>query len=358
MSFVNILSIASYMPGESISNDRLASLIGELDEELMAQVDVQDRYWTINAETGEPSESNSDISAKSARLALEKAGVSAEDVDLIVMSTCSPDYPLPATVTQVQDNLGLRRAATIEVRSGCCGAVQALDIAKLYLSTGQYRTALVIGTEVISPLLYQMYGHKDKDDLRLRDKLCIYSFGDGSAAMVLQASEQAKGHLIGKSAFACAGGGKKPGMIVPIGGTAIPITHEALDKGLFSLKVDFTGSAKYTADILHEGFHETLSNAGVTAKDIQGCIIPEGNTGYLRDDLQRSGKLSEEWLEIENRVYDNLKYVGNTGSPAVLLAFEHAVRTGKVNQGDNVMFLAIETSKWLFAGTVFQWKGV
>lgn len=122
--------------------------------------------------------------------------------------------------------------------------------------------------------------------------------------------------------------------------------------------MDFTGSAKYTADILHEGFHETLSKAGVSAKDIQGCIIPEGNTGYLRDDLQRSGKLSEEWLEIENRVYDNLKYVGNTGSPAVLLAFEHAVRTGKVNQGDNVMFLAIETSKWLFAGTVFQWKGV
>ncbi|MCR8657736.1 3-oxoacyl-ACP synthase III family protein [Paenibacillus endoradicis] len=358
MNVVNILSIATYLPGEPISNQVLEQKIGTLDEELMDQVGVNERYWTTDPDTGKIRESNSEMSAKSAKAAIEKAGLNAEDIDLIVMSTCSPDYPLPATVTQVQDLLGLRRVATLEVRSGCCGAIQALDIAKLYLSSGQYRTALVIGTEVISPVLYQMYGNKEQDLIRLRDKLCIYSFGDGSAAMVLQASETTKGHFIGSSTLACVGGGKKPGMMVPLGGTAIPLTHEALDKGLFSLKVDFSGSAKYTAEILNEGFTDTLQKSGLTAQEIQSCIIPEGNTDYLRDDLERSGCLTEEWLEIEKRVYDNLNYVGNTGSPAVMLAFEHAVREGKVKQGDNVMFLAIETSKWLFAGTVFQWKGV
>ncbi len=123
------------------------------------------------------------------------------------------------------------------------------------------------------------------------------------------------------------------------------------------MKVDFSSSSRYTAEILHEGLHDTLRHAGVSANEIDCCIIPEGNTGYLRDDLEQSGYLSEAWEVLEERVADNLQYVGNTGSPAVLLAWEHAVNEGRIKEGDLVMLLAIESSKWLFAGTVLRWKG-
>lgn len=357
MKYVNVLSIASYLPGEAITNERLAAKIGAIDDELLAQVGVKQRYWATDLDQGSLLETNSSMSVKAAQRALAKAQLKAEDIDLIVMSTCSPDHPLPATVTQVQDLLGLRRAATIEIRSGCCGAVQAMDIAKLYLRSGLYRRALIIGTEMISPVLFQMYHGKEPDQLRLRDKLSIYSFGDASASIVMEASSEANGHLVGESVIACVGGGKKPGMMVPLGGTAIPMTKESLDKGLFAMKVDFSSSSRYTAEILHEGLHDTLRHAGVSANEIDCCIIPEGNTGYLRDDLEQSGYLSEAWEVLEERVADNLQYVGNTGSPAVLLAWEHAVNEGRIKEGDLVMLLAIESSKWLFAGTVLRWKG-
>ncbi|GAA4725784.1 3-oxoacyl-ACP synthase III family protein [Brevibacillus fulvus] len=357
MRYVNVLSCASYLPGEPITNEDLAELIGPLASDLLDDASMDRRHWLIDRWTGEIKETNSEMSAKAARRALEKADLAPEDVDLLVLSTCSPDYLLPASVTLVQELLGLRRAATVQVCSGCAGAIQAMDIANMYLSSGQYKTAVVIGTEVISPVLYNVYRERDKEAIRLRDAFSVYSFGDGSAALVLQADEHPNGAIIGRSSIACVGGDKKVGMHVPLGGTAIPLTHQALDERLFTLKVDFKGSVQHTPYVLKEGLLDTLQAAGVKAKDIDLCIIPEGNAGYLRNDLEKTGCLTEEWLDLEHCVYDNLRYVANTGSPAVFLAFEQAIREGKVKAGDRVMFLAIETSKWLFGGLVFEWHG-
>lgn len=357
MKYVNVLSCASYLPGDPITNQEIEELVGPLASDLLDDVSMDRRHWLIDRRTGEIKETNSEMSAKAAKRALEKANLSAEDVDLLVMSTCSPDFLLPASVTLVQERLGLRRAATIQVCSGCAGAIQAMDIANLYLSSGRYKTAVVIGTEVISPVLHNVYKERSIESIRLRDALSVYSFGDGSAALVLQASDQPNGAIIGQTALACVGGDKAVGMSVPLGGTAIPITQKAIDERLFTLKVDFKGSAKHTPYVLKEGLADTLQAAGVQAKDIDLCIIPEGNAGYLRNDLEKTGCLTQDWLDVEEHVYDNLRYVSNTGSPAVFLAFEQAVREGKVKSGDKVMFLAIETSKWLFGGLVFEWRG-
>ncbi|HLN61059.1 MAG TPA: ketoacyl-ACP synthase III [Symbiobacteriaceae bacterium] len=352
---VRIVSTGSYLPGAALTNEDLENLVGPLSPDLLAQVQVQTRHWLVDPETGEHRESNSDMAVKAARQALNLAGLSPEDVELLVLSTSSPDYPLPPMVTLVQDKLGLRRCATLEVRSGCSGSVAALDVARRYLEQGAYRTAVVIGSEAISPVLVPVFLGKDPDSIRVRDRLGIYSFGDGAGAVVLQAEpEGGVGAVLG-SAMACVGGGRKPGMIIPIGGTNAPLTKQVMDDRLMELRVDFAASGTFTPHVLTEALTDVLQRSGVTADSIDLCIIPEGNTGYLREELERAGLLTPEWLALDGKVFENLALVGNTGSAALPLALDHAWKTGAAKSGDRLLLLAIESSKWIYAGMVLTW---
>lgn len=352
MKSVQILSTGSYLPGPPISNAALQRFAGDLPPEVLAQVQVEHRHWLVDAGTGEHRETNSDMAVKAVRQALELAGMGPEEVDLLVLSTSSPDYPLPPTVTLVQEQLGLARCATLEIRSGCAGSVQGLDAARLYLERGIYRTAVVVGSEAISPILAPMVAGKEPDRLRMRDRLALYSFGDGAGAMVLRAREEGAGIL--GSAMACVGGGKRPGMIIPGGGTARPL-REALAEGQVQLRVDFSASARWTPHVLDEALRGVLQATGVEAASIDLCLIPEGNTAYLRAELEQAGLLTPEWLALQGKICENLALVGNTGSAAVPLALDHAWKTGRVKSGDRVMLLAMESSKWIYAGMVLTW---
>lgn len=354
MPNVRIVSTGSYLPGAALSNFYMENLVGPLSPDLLAQVQVQTRHWLVDPQTGEHRETNSDMAVKAARQALDLAGLAPEDVELLVLSTSSPDYPLPPMVTLVQDKLGLRRCATLEIRSGCSGSAAALDVARRYLEQGAYRTAIVIGSEAISPVLVPTFQGKDPDSIRVRDRLGIYSFGDGAGAIVLQAEPERAGGVLG-AAMACVGGGKKPGMIIPGGGTNAPLTKQVLSERLMELRVDFAASGSFTPHVLTEALTDVLQRSGVTADSIDLCIIPEGNTGYLREELAQAGLLTPEWLALDGKVFENLSLVGNTGSAALPLALDHAWKTGTVKPGDRVMLLAIESSKWIYAGMVLTW---
>lgn len=350
-----IVSTGSYLPGEPLTNETLESLLGPLSPELLEQVQVERRHWLVNPITGEYHETNSDMAAKAAKQALELANIDPNDVDLLVLSTASPDYPLPPMVTLVQEKLGLRRCATLEIRSGCCGTVEALDVARLYLERGIYQTAIVIGSEAISPLLAPQFLGKDPSSLRARDRLNIYSFGDGAAAMVLTATQDEPGFV--GSAMACVGGNKKPGMIIPGGGTnALLTTLDQKKACLMELKVDFTNSGKFTPHVLNEALVDVLKRSSTTAESIDFCFLPEGNAGYLRSEIEHSHLQTSEWVVLGDKIFENLCLVSNTGSAAVPLALDYAWKTGKLKSGDRIMLLAIETSKWLYAGIVLDWS--
>lgn len=351
---VKIVSTGSYLPGEPLTNADMERLAGGLSPDLLDQVQVQTRHWLVDPETGEHRETNSDMAVKAARQALELAGLVPGDIELLVLSTSSPDFPLPPMVALVQDKLGLRRCATVEVRSGCSGSVAALDIARRYLEQGAHKRALVIGSEAISPVLVPVFRGKDPEEIRVRDRLGIYSFGDGAGAIVLEAAEGGEGAVLG-SAMACVGGGKKPGMVIPGGGTNAPLTKQVMDDRLMELRVDFAASGKFTPYVLTEALTDVLERSGVSADSINLCIIPEGNTGYLRDELAQAGLLTPEWVALDGKVFENLALVGNTGSAALPLALDHAWKTGTVTPGQRVMLLAIESSKWIYAGMVLTW---
>lgn len=354
MTQVRMVSTGSYLPGDPITNGQLESLAGPLPDDVLEGIQVKTRHWSVNPETGEHLETNSEMAHKAAVEALDLAGLEPGDVDLLVVSTASPEYHLPPTSTFVQEKLGLERCAAVDIRSGCAGAVEALDLARLYLEHGDFETAVVIGSEAISPLSVPVFLGKDAGKVRMRDRLGIYNFGDGAGAMVLRADEGDGDGIIG-SAVRCVGGEKKPGMQVLGGGTHRPI-HEQLEaKRLIELKVDVVESGRFTPYVLTEGLRETLAHTGVEAAAVDMCVIPEGNAAYMTDELREAGLLTPEWTELEPKIFENLGMVGATGSAAVPLAVDYGWKTGQIKQGDMVMLLAIETSKWKYGGMVLPW---
>jgi 3-oxoacyl-[acyl-carrier-protein] synthase-3 len=351
---VQMLATGAHLPGDPINNDQLEELLGGVPEDVLEGLQVKTRHWMVDPVTGDHNESNSEMATKAARQALDRAGIDPADVDLIVLSTASPDYLLPPEVTFVQENLGLTRCATMEVRSGCAGAVEALDVARLYLERGLHETAVVVGSEAISPLIYPLYRDHGPSKVRMRERLGAYSFGDGAGAMVLRATEGDGPGVLG-SAVACVGGDKKPGMQIVGGGTHAPLHKQLEAKRLVDLRVDVVESGRFTPFVLTEALKETLERSGTSAESIDICVIPEGNATYMTDELREAGLLTQEWLELEPKIFENLTDVGATGSAAVPLALDHAWATGKLQPGTMVMLLAIETSKWKYAGWVFPW---
>jgi 3-oxoacyl-[acyl-carrier-protein] synthase-3 len=345
----------SFLPGEPLTNADLERFVGPLPPEILEGIQVRQRHWMIDPATGEHRFNNSDMAVEAVGEALEAAGIEAGEVELLLLSTASPDYILPPLVTFVQERLGLERCATIELRSGCAGAVEALDIARLYLERGDYATAVVIGSEAISPLLVPLFRGKQPSQIRMRDRMNPYNFGDGAGAIVLRSTEDGDGGGVVGSAFACVGGNRKPGMQIVGGGTHAPIHEQLENPHLVDFLVDIVESGRFTPHVLTEALREVLGRTGVAAEEIDACIIPEGNAGYMVSELRKAGLLTHEWTALQDKILENLGAVGATGSAAVPLALDDAWRTGKIKPGDCVMLLAIETSKWKYAGMVVSW---
>ncbi len=355
MHTVTIAATGAHLPGEPIPNAEVERVAGPLPPDVLEGIQVKTRHWITDVDTGEQSDSNSGMAVKAARQALARADLDPEEIGLLVVSTASPDYHLPGVATLVQDALGLRRCASIDIRSGCAGAVEALDLARLSLERGDHRHALVIGSEAISPLMVPVFLGKDPDRVRMRDRLGVYSFGDGAGAMVLSVDDDATEGIVGSTALACVGGGRAPGMQVVGGGTHAPIHRQLEAKRLIELKVDVVEAGRFTPFVLTEGMQDTLARAGVDADAVDACVIPEGNATYMTDELREAGLLTPEWTALEPRIVENLALVGATGSAAVPLAVDDAVVRGRIAPGDLVMLLAIETSKWKFGGLVARW---
>ena len=350
MTVARIVGAGSHLPGPAISNERLAELVGPLPDDVLEGLQVKARHWIADPVTGRHLESNSDMAAGAARAALASAHIEPQQVDLIVVSSSSPEYHLPPLATQVQDKLGIERCAVLDIRSGCAGAVDALNVARLRIESGERSTALVIGSEVISPLLVPMFKDQEPDSIRMRDRIPLYAFGDGAGALVLQAAPDGPGFL--GFASACVGGGVKPGMSVIGGGTHAPIAEQLAAPRLVQLRLDVVESARRTPQVLVEALCSVLAAANIEAAELDVCIIPEGNAGYLLSQMKAEGAVSEDWLALRSRIVENLADVGATGSAAVPLALDQAWRSGSVRPGQKVMLLALETSKWIYSGMV------
>ncbi|MFB8004663.1 3-oxoacyl-ACP synthase III family protein [Nocardia sp. NPDC056000] len=350
---VTIASTGAYLPGAPLTNDDMAGLCGTLPPEVLEGLQVQRRHWAIDPISGHHLVSNGEMAEAAARQALDRVGIEPGDVELLVMSTSSPEYHLPAQVTFVQARLGLTRCAVVEVRSGCAGAVQALDIAWRMLESGRYANAVVIGSEIISPLLFPYLRSGDPEAVRLRDRISFYNFGDGAGAVVLTSGD-GPDRLHG-SVNACIGGDRQPGMHIVGGGTHAPIAEQLAARQMVRLNLDVVQSEKFGPTVFVEALDALLRASDLTIDEITGCVLPEGNAPYFTAELESAGMSAEQWKTVQSKIMENLSDVGATGSAAVPIALDDAWQHGRIRPGDKVLLLGIETSRWIYAGMALTW---
>ncbi|MDG4864630.1 3-oxoacyl-ACP synthase III family protein [Streptomyces sp. T-3] len=362
---VHIVGTGGYQPGEPITNDRIERLVGPLPDDVLTGLSIERRFWIIDPETGEHRENNSDMACEAARRALDSAGMEPGEIDLFILATGTPDYTLPPVVNLVQERLGVARCATMELRSGGAGVVQGLDIARTYLASGRFRTAMVIGSEAISPVLAPVFLGKDPESIRMRDRMPVYMFGDGAGAIALRAEdaqgaeftdgpEGLTGGLLAGATQAI-GGDRAPGIWAVGGGTHAPIHRQLEAKRLVDLKVDVVGAGDFTPVMVTDAISDTLACAGVASDSIDLCLVPEGNVGWMLDALQEAGLDTPEWRSLAGKIIDSLSTMGAVGCAAVPLFLDDAWRSGRIKPGLRVMLIGVESTKWIYAGTIVDW---
>ena len=290
-------------------------MVGEDVNEFVSQVlGIEERHVCAD------DESTADLATAAAQKALESAGVSAEDLNLIVLATDTPEYISPATSVVVQYRLGASNAGTFDINCACAGFVTALDAASKYIiADSSYRNVLVIGA-------YAMSVYVD-----WTEKKTATIFADGAGAVVLQASEDEPGFLASKLV---AEGSFHDHMGIYAGGTKMPITEEVLREGLWT-KVRF--AKKYPAEVNTEGWpaivRDVLEKADLTIDDVALFLFTQVNLTTIKEVMKKMN------LPM-SRTHTVMQKWGYTGSACIPMVLDDAVREGKLKRGDNLVMCA------------------
>ena len=320
-----ITGTGSYVPANTLTNADLENMVATSDQWITERTGIRSR-----AVVG-PGEACSDLAVKAARRALEAANISATDLDMILLATCTGDYPLPATACLIQHQLGATKAAACDLSAAGCGFVYALSVADAYVKTGM-RHVLVVGSEVMSAIT-------DWTDRNT----CIL-FGDGAGAAVVSASEGASGVL---STHLRSDGALWELIAVPGGGSRLPPSEKVVTEKLNCIKMKGNETFKVAVRMLEEIARETLTANQVTIADLDLYVPHQANVRILKAVADR--------LELPlEKVMLNLDRYGNTSAASIPIALDEAVRQGRIKEGSLVMLGAFGAGL-TWASALIRW---
>ncbi|THJ17463.1 MAG: ketoacyl-ACP synthase III [Nitrospira sp. CG24B] len=320
-----IVGIGSYVPARVLTNADLERMVATSDEWIRERTGIQERRI---AATGEAC---SDLAVQAGKRALTAAGLSATDLDMILVATCTGDYPLPATACLVQHQLGATKAAACDLSAACCGFVYALSVADAYIKTGM-RHVLVIGSEVMSAIT------------DWTDRNTCVLFGDGAGAAVISASDGKRGIL---STHLRSDGTLCELIMVPGGGSRTPPSEKVLTERLQYIKMKGNETFKVAVRTLEEIARSTLSANHLRVEDIDLYVPHQANIRILKAVMERLG------LPIE-KVMLNVERYGNTSAASIPIALDEAVREGRIKDGSLVMLGAFGAGL-TWASAVIRW---
>ncbi|MGQ9585501.1 MAG: beta-ketoacyl-ACP synthase III [Anaerolineae bacterium] len=327
MRYARITGWGKYAPERVLTNHDLEQMVDTSDEWIVTRTGIRERHIAA------PGETTSDISVKAARQALERAGVSPEELDLVIVATSSPDYFLPPVSSLVQHKLGARKAGAYTVVAGCTGFVYALSAAHQYLATGTCQKALVIGSEIISFVV------------DWTDRNTCVLFGDGAGAVVLEASE----HPTGPLAYVLGSDGSDADcLIVPGVGTAHPLDQEVLDKGLHYVRMDGRRVFTFAIKVMVDATKEVVARSGIPWDDIELLIPHQANSRIIELAARRLGMPME-------KVLVNLDRYGNTSAASIPIALAEAADEGRLKDGDHAVLVGFGAGL-TWAATVIHWQ--
>jgi 3-oxoacyl-[acyl-carrier-protein] synthase-3 len=320
MRFARIIGTGSCLPGERLSNqalvERLAAKgVETSDDWIVERTGIRARYFAS------PQQQCSDLAAEAARLAIDAAGCTPADIDLIIVATSTPDMVFPSTACIVQNKLGIQGCPAFDVQAVCSGFVYALTVADAMIRTGAAQRALVIGSEVFSRIL------------DFTDRTTCVLFGDGAGAVVLQADKEpgilaSELHADGRYVdILCVPGTVSGGQVL----------------GDPLLKMDGQAVFKLAVGVLESVARSVLDKAGRRADDIDWLIPHQANIRIMHSTAKKL-KLPLDKLVV------TVDEHGNTSAASIPLALDVAVRAGRIRRGDTVMLEGV--------GGGFTWGAV
>jgi 3-oxoacyl-[acyl-carrier-protein] synthase III len=322
----SITGVGSYVPAKILTNADLEKMVDTSDEWITSRTGIKERRIAA------PDEFTSDLAAKAAERAMKMAGVTAAQIDLIIVATITPDMPFPATACLVQHKIGAKRAAAFDLEAACSGFIYGLEVAQQFIMSRAYDTVLVIGAEKLSSIV------------DWTDRNTCVLFGDGAGAAILQNRENSHGLL---TATMGADGASAELLFMPGGGSRCPATADSVAARRHYLRMNGKETYKYAVQAMLSAAREALRRCELEVPQIK-CIIPhQANRRIIEAVGERLGATSEQ-------LFVNLEKYGNTSAASVAIALDEAVASGKVRRGDLIL-LVVFGAGLTWAAAVIEW---
>jgi len=322
---VSIIGTGAYLPEKTVTNRDLEKIVDTSDEWIYSRTGMRERR------IARADQATSDLAAEAAKVALADAGIGAEEVDLLIVATLSPDMFFPSTACFVQDKIGAKNAYCYDLGAACSGSLYALETAKNQIACGAVNTALIIGAEKMSTFI----DWKDRNT-------CVL-FGDGAGAMVLRATGAQRGIM--KGVFGSDGSFAHQ-LWTPGGGSRNPMTHEMLDRNEQYLKMEGREVYKHAVTQMTKSSLDALEKNGVSADEIK-CFIPHQANARIIDAIGKR-------LGVEDRMFLNVEKYANTSAAALPIAIDEAVKSGRIAKGE-LMLLVAFGGGFTWGANIVEW---
>jgi len=306
------VSTGRYLPDNVVTNRDLEAMVDTSDEWIVARTGIRERR------IAPPEMTAADMGAGAARIAMERAGVAPEDVDILIVSTATPDRWLPATACDIQALIGVTKAVAFDVGAACSGFLYALTVAEGYVSSGRGKIALVVATEKLSSIV-------DWEDR----STCVL-FGDGAGAVVVRESAEGRGIL---GTHHQSDGNLADLLYRPAGGAKIPMDEDVLKNRSHLLRMSGREIFKHAVRAMAESAGQALELSGWGLEDVDLVVPHQANIRIIKATARYAG------LPME-KVFINVDRYGNMSSATIPVAMDEAIEEGRLQPGMNLLLVA------------------
>lgn len=341
-----ITGVGSYFPKTKITNADLSEKF-RIDPWLLEELGVKRRFWASDSDSFKLNETQSQMMAKAIKSALDDAGTSMNDIDLLIVTSTVPDYTLPTTATLVQEELDIKKCNALEIHCGCVGALQAVDIANCYLKCGKARKVVIAASNLMST--YWLRDWKNGEMQEMQDQLNMAMFSDSASAVVIESSEE-EGILC--SFAESIGSGIDKGIYLDFGGAVYPGNKEDFAELRHKWNQKPKLIKKYGSGLSQKAIVRMVEETKVGIEDLKWIIFPQANPALLIKDI---GDLKQSGFPVEKIKY-NVDEVGNSATASLFHVLYDIDRKGGLQFNDKIAIIGGEASKWMYGGALIQWK--
>lgn len=320
-----ITGVGAAVPDRVLTNEDLTKMVDTNDEWITSRTGIKERR-IASSETAA-----SDLSFQAAQRALQMAGLSGNDLDLIIECTVTPDMMFPATACILQHRLGAERAAAFDLSAGCTGFVYGLTVAAQFVQTGFYKHVLVVGCDLLSKIT------------DFTDRNTCVLFGDGAGAALVSRTEK-KGIIAN---FIASEGAGADYLTIPAGNSRMPASHETVDNKLHYIKMEGKEVFKFAVNAMPKAIHTVLQKADLSINDIDVLLPHQANIRIIDSAVKK--------LEINpDKVLTTIEKYGNMSSASIPVTLAEMAAEGRIKKGDKLVMVGFGAGL-TYGASLIEW---